>query len=435
MKPYEHFTILEWLTYLEKRHAQEIQLGLDRVRIVGEILGLLTSKALVVTVAGTNGKGSIVASLEAIYKTAGYQVGSYTSPHLISFNERIKINSNSISDECLHQSFLAVEVARGEIPLTYFETATLAALWYFKQHPLDLIILEVGMGGRLDATNVIDADLAIISTIDLDHQAFLGENREAIGYEKAGILRKKRPCVIAEHNPPHSVISYAEQLNCDIYRLGKEYNFQLTEKGFVFSFKEEKLNCSSLPENLHPQSLAAAVTAGFLMRNRLLLTHFNLIEGLKHSALAGRLQWVSARQPFVADILLDVSHNPQSVNYLSYYLTHKLPLKPFTGRIHAVFSALKDKDIEGLVTPLLEIVDYWYPALLEGVRAASCAQLASALCKYGIMKTCFKNPLVAFQAAYQNAIEGDLIVIYGSFYTVGTILPYISHGRDNEIDT
>ena len=210
---YQHFSLAAWLDYLEHRHSEEIQLGLTRVKTVARQLDLLTFDATIIIVAGTNGKGSTVAALETIYRAAGYAVGSYTSPHLIHFNERIRVNLEPITDKTLCAAFTAIEEACESIHLTYFEMATLAALWYFKSFVLDVIILEVGLGGRLDATNIIDADLAIITTIDFDHQAYLGHTKEAIGYEKAGVLRPNQPFIYADKNPPESLITYAKSLN------------------------------------------------------------------------------------------------------------------------------------------------------------------------------------------------------------------------------
>ncbi|CDZ78358.1 Bifunctional protein FolC [Legionella massiliensis] len=406
------FTLTEWLDFLENRHQQEIQLGLARIKKVAESLDLLSPQAKVITVAGTNGKGSTVATLEAIYSAAGYQVASYTSPHLLKFNERIQINKKLISDNDLCKAFSLIEESRGEVPLTYFEMATLAALWYFKQHTLDLIILEVGLGGRLDATNIIDSDLAIITTIDLDHQDYLGNTKEEIGFEKAGILRPKCLFVYADKNPTASIIDQAISLETSSFIQGRDYEFSLGENSIELHFQGER---TELPKpKLHPNSVVAAIIASILLGEGLPLTHAHWQQGLQTLSLAGRLQVVNSKRM----TLFDVAHNPQAVRHLAEYLGNHYPQK----RIHAVFSALKDKDIPGLIAPLLSCVTNWYPALLETKRAASKEQFIKAFDQFGINTSCYDNPLLAYQSACEEASMDDLIVVYGSFITVSDLI-------------
>ncbi|CEK10873.1 bifunctional tetrahydrofolate synthase/dihydrofolate synthase [Legionella hackeliae] len=415
MKQYRNFTVAQWLHYLENRHQQEIQLGLNRIYKVAESLFLLKPQAKVISVAGTNGKGSTVAALEAIYKNAGYQVASYTSPHVVSFNERIKINQQPISDEALAEAFCVIEEGRGSTFLTYFEMATLAALWYFKKHSIDVLILEVGLGGRLDATNIVDADLAVITTIDLDHQEFLGNNKESIGYEKAGILRYGKPVIYADSNPPKSITAAVSSLNCPLYRLGDNYNYELDDTVLKFVFGEHIIE---LPRPvLHANSIAAAVMASFCLQAALPVTAVQIVESLKGLLLPGRLHFINGR----VMTLLDVSHNPQAVNYLAKHIENLR----WPGAIHAVFSALKDKDIPALIEPLTKLVDYWYPALLTGKRAASEEQFSAAFHIYGIVPFSYADPLLAYEAACNVASTGDLIVVYGSFVTVGQVLPAV----------
>lgn len=413
MKQFKQLTKNEWLEFLENRHQQEIQLGLSRISQVAKLMGLNQVDAKVITVAGTNGKGSTVASLEAIYLAAGYQVASYTSPHLLVFNERIRLNQKPITDEDLCEAFSLIEEARGEIALSYFEVTTLAAFWYFKQHALDLIILEVGLGGRLDATNIIDADLAIITTIDFDHQQFLGNTKEAIGYEKAGILRKNKPVIFADTNPPKSILIQAEELETPCFFLGKHYDYFLQEKDFKFVYENQLIQF--VKPSLHPNAVAAALMASFCLQKELPINDAQRIKGLKTVFLAGRLQL------FQGDLttLFDVAHNPQSVSYLTEFIKN-LPKK---GKIHAVFSALKDKDLQGLVEPLKEQVDYWYLAMLSGKRAASTEQLMALFANTpGLVPLCYSDPLAAYQAACNEATADDLIIVYGSFITVGKVL-------------
>jgi dihydrofolate synthase / folylpolyglutamate synthase len=415
MKQYKHFTAIEWLNYLENRYQQEIQLGLSRIKQIAEILDLLRPKAKIITVAGTNGKGSTVATLEAIYLAAGFQVASYTSPHLLAFNERIRINQKQITDEQLCVAFSTIEEHRGQIPLTYFEMTTLAALWHFKQHSLDLIILEVGLGGRLDATNIIDADLAIITTIDFDHQAFLGNTKEAIGYEKAGILRANKPFIFADKNPPSSILRQAVMLNAAMYFYGREYDYYLSQESLEFVFQDVIIK---LPQpTLHYNSVAAALMASLLFQEDLPVNRVCLPQAIKNLFLPGRLQLINGR----VLTLLDVSHNSQSVQYLSEYIKNCHSKRV----VHAVFSALKDKDIAGIIAPMQSCVNYWYPAKLMSKRAASAEQLVAAFSLYGHTPSLHPDPLSAYQVACNQAKEGDLIIVYGSFLTVGMIMPAV----------
>ncbi len=258
-------------------------------------MDLLNPNTKIITVAGTNGKGSTVASLEAIYWAAGYQVASYSSPHLLAFNERIKINRQPISAQQLCDAFCVIEEARSAINvhLTYFEVATLAALWHFKQHCLDLIILEVGLGGRLDATNIIDADLAIITTIDFDHQTFLGNTKEAIGFEKAGILRANKPLIFADNNPPKSILKQAHAHNTPLYLYGREYNYLLRANGLQFVTSEQIID---LPQpQLHCNAVAAAIMASICLQTLLPVQYSQLMQGIKSASLMGRLQFVKGR--------------------------------------------------------------------------------------------------------------------------------------------
>lgn len=412
MKHYSDFSVDEWLNYLENSHQQEIQLGLTRVREVAETLNLIVSKAKIITIAGTNGKGSTVAALEAIYLSAGFKVGSYTSPHLLAFNERIKINHKPISDEDLCRAFTVIEQGRAKIDLTYFEIATLAALWHFKQQNLDLIILEVGLGGRLDATNIVDSDLAIITTVDLDHQDFLGDNREAIGFEKAGILRASKPFIFADKNPPSSIVNQAAELHTSSFFYGLDYDFLLKDEKIELKFQDEIIE---LPKTkLHPHSAMAAVIASLLLKENLPLNHHHCQQALNTAFISGRLQFIHSK----VNTLVDVAHNPQAANYLAQFIKNYRP----KSKIYAVFSALADKDLPGLIEPLLEQVDYWIPALLSAKRAASREQLAQAFGLFKLNPICYDSPLLAYKEALTLAKPDDIILVYGSFYTVAAIM-------------
>ncbi len=411
------WSLSDWLYHLENRYQQEIQLGLARISQVARLLQLNKPRAKVITVAGTNGKGSTIASLEAIYLAAGYRVGSYTSPHLEKYNERIRVARKTIFDQALCQAFRVIEAGRDNIPLTYFEMTTLAALWYFKQQKVDLILLEVGLGGRLDATNIIDSDLAIVTTIDLDHQEFLGTTKEQIAKEKAGILRKGCPFVFADENLPTSLLAQAKFLQCPSYILKQNYAYRLIEDTFEFRYEDQTIRFPR--PKLHPQAIAAAIMASQLMMNQLPIVETHYRQGLSNASIPGRLQFIATKIP----TLLDVSHNPQAVNFLGKYLNEHPP----KGKIHAVFGALQDKAISELIKPMVKWVTFWYPAFLPTKRAALKMHYDSAFrAYYKKLPRYYSCPRNAYSTALQQAESDDLIVVYGSFYTVGEVMIALS---------
>lgn len=400
----------QWLEKLENRHQQEIQLGLARILKIAQKLRLNTPKAKVITVAGTNGKGSTVSALEMIYHTAGFKVGAYTSPHLLRFNERIRVNLDPITDADLCSIFSHIESARESTVLTYFEMTTLAALYYFQQKNLDIIILEVGIGGRLDATNIINPDLAIITTIDFDHQDYLGDNLDKIGSEKAGILRESIPFIYADSNPPQSIIDAATSLNTRTFIYGKEYSIVDKSSSWDLNFLDQSINLLPKPK-IQLKSAAAAIIASQLLG---LNDHQVFSKAMEAIFIPGRLEL----QPGIVSVLYDVSHNPQSARLLAQKLN---AIKK--GRVHAVFSALKDKDIDGLIFPLKTQVDYWYPAQLESKRSLNVQDLLLKLKNAEIsVDICYNSPLQAFAAATCAARPDDLIVVYGSFLTVAAVM-------------
>lgn len=420
---YLTFSVDDWLDHLENRYVDEIQLGLTRVMKVALHLKLLDWHAKIITVAGTNGKGSTVAALESIYMAAGYQVATYTSPHLLSFNERICVQRQPITNEALCEAFRLIEVARLETPLTYFEVTTLAALWYFKQFKLDVIILEVGLGGRLDATNIINADLAIITTIDLDHQAYLGHTKEAIGLEKAGILRPQKPFIYADVNPPKSIIKQAQALKTPMYYLGVDYSFEIFHDTVQVELsdrlqkitKQTSLFHLPLP-TIHLNAAIAACMASLCLATYLPVNLVQLGQAMQKISIKGRQQVIGD----TVKTVFDVSHNPQAVKLLANFLNNQRDTK---GKIHAVFSALKDKDLCGLINPMQSCVDFWYPAILVNPRAATEALLKSAFnAENCLVPHWFEGPLAAYHAAQLKAKPGDLIVVYGSFLTVNAVM-------------
>lgn len=413
-KPWSEWDLNQWLNSLENRNTQEIQLGLTRILEVAEKINLHTSDCKVITVAGTNGKGSTVGALEMIYHTAGYKVGAYTSPHLIHFNERIRVNLKPISDEDLCQAFSFIEEARDSVPLTYFEITTLAALLYFKQQNLDIIILEVGLGGRLDATNIIDADLSIITTIEYDHQDYLGTTLESIGYEKAGILRQGKPFIYADKTPPSSIIQVARNLAVPCYFY--DIDFSIHEESGFWEFNGLGKQIKELPKpKIQLKSASAALMACLLLAQDMPVSQRHLNLAMENITVLGRLQFHQSS----ISILYDVAHNAQSARLLAETMKNK----EIKGQVHAVFSALKDKDILGLIFPLKDCVDRWYPSQLDNKRASSATLLCSIFEEAGIfVEVCYTSPLIAFQTALSQATAGDLILVYGSFFTVGQVM-------------
>lgn len=467
-KPLTNWNLNQWLSFLEKNNPQhKVELGLDRIVQVAQRFNVTDLPGKIITVAGTNGKGSTVNALETIYHCAGYKVGSYTSPHLIHFNERIKVNLIPIQDDTLCDLFYAIESVRGDIELSYFEIATLAALVHFKNMQLDIIILEVGLGGRLDATNIIDADVAIITTIDYDHQDYLGTTLDEIGYEKAGILRPKQLFIYADSTPPATILDKAKALNTTTYQYNKDVNLKTSSpsksvfsaqmdnylplgtkpgNGLIpactgttgssdvdcdvthFSFQEDgdqwnfispiqSITQLSKPK-IQLKSASAAIMACSLLHEYLPIGLDSIHQAMEAIFVPGRLQLQQWEQENI-QVLYDVSHNAQSAQLLAK--TIKTDIKK--NKVHAVFSALKDKDILGLILPLKDCVDYWYLAQLDTHRAASAQDLIS-LCKRAeiVTELCYTSPFVAFDEALTQAGSGDLIVVFGSFFTVSHIL-------------
>ncbi|MCH9689829.1 MAG: bifunctional folylpolyglutamate synthase/dihydrofolate synthase [Gammaproteobacteria bacterium] len=424
-----HFSVTDWLNYLEHRHTKEIQLGLSRVKKVAEALNLLHFNAPVITVAGTNGKGSTIAALEAIYTSAGYQVAVYTSPHLLCFNERIRLKKTNILDADLINAFLAIHAIPGSNNLTYFEMVTLAALWYFKQNTPDIILLEVGMGGRLDATNCIDADLAIITTIDLDHEAWLGATRAKIATEKAGIFRPHQHAVYADSTPPQTLLDKASALEIKLLILHQAYDFKVTDTSFIFSTPDGFYLKLSRP-CIHSKAFASAIMASLTLQPILPVSKLNYLSAAKQVTILGRQQWLPTKIP----TLLDVAHNLQAVKHLADYLkTHTVQ-----GQVHAVFSGLRDKTLYDLMQPMRAYVHTWYLTTLNHARGATSSLLKAAYyrAKNEHPKIVFDDPTTAFTAAIDAAKPGDIIVVYGSFFLVSAIMhAHVHQGEQNELSS
>ncbi len=420
-EPSKGWTLEQWLYYLEHRHSQAIQLRLVNAAHVATVMNVLKWSIPVITVGGTNGKGSTVTALAAIYQAAGYRVGQFTSPHLFRFNERICINQQPIADADLCQLFSRIETARAETSLTYFEMSLIAALLYFKEASLDVLILEVGVGGRLDATNIIDADLAIVTTVDLDHQDLLGADKEAIGAEKAGIFRKGQPCIYADFLPPSSLLCHAQSLETKMLRLGEDYDFHIVDNQLHIQHPFQSTPLVLPLPTLHPHAAVSAVIASLCLQTQLSVSEKDWSTAMQTMRIPGRQLWVPGEISF----LYDVAHNPQAAIALAQCIENKLAAteKLRQGKIHAVFSALKDKDVCGLIRPLSPIVEQWYPAGLSGQRAASQEQLQIAFRDVlGEQPHCYADPIQATQAALAAAKPGDWIIVYGSFLLVGAVM-------------
>ena len=399
-------SLSDWLSYLEKIHPSVIDLGLHRVGLVADRLGLRQLPATVVTVGGTNGKGTTCALLEAIYRAAGYRVGVYSSPHLLRYNERVRIQGQDASDAELCQAFAAVEAARGEVSLTFFEFGTLAALWLFRAAAPDLVLLEVGLGGRLDATNLVESDLAVVTSIALDHCDWLGDTREAIASEKAGIYRPGKPAISGEPNPPVTLAQTAQAIGAKLLQVGAD--FRRHEAEAVWHFQGARQQWRELPYPELP--LDNAVTALAVVEQLSQPIDSAAIRtGLAGARLAGRMQLLRT-QP---QVTLDVAHNPHS----AHYLARQLAARGKVGRRLAVAGMLKDKDIRQTLGELVELVDLWFLADLHGARAAL-AQELSAVLPSESARHCYASVADAYREALATAQEQDEIIVLGSFHTV-----------------
>ena len=423
----QYFSDLQsWLAFLETAHPVGIDMGLTRIKKVQQALDL-KFQCPVVTVAGTNGKGSICAFLESIYSEAGYRVACHTSPHFLDFTERARVDRQSVSEEQLLKHFHAVEKARSSlnelVSLTYFEFTTLAILHLFASMQLDVVILEVGLGGRLDAINIIDADCAIIGSIDLDHTALLGNTRELIAIEKAGIMRQGKIAVCADPLPPSTLVEYADQLGVDLWLHGRDFNVSGDQQQWGWSGRTRRLNGLAYPALRGANQLinAAAVIAALMsLRDTLPVGVQAIRNGFAMVDLPGRFQ-VLAGQPTV---VLDVAHNPHASSALAASLD-KMGYFPFT---HAIFGVMSDKDIEGVIRPMLGIVDYWHCVNLNIPRAATALKLQHTLENMGVKNTnesgvtSHETVDEAYQKTFELIGQNDRIVVFGSFLTVSAVM-------------
>jgi dihydrofolate synthase/folylpolyglutamate synthase len=420
-------TLAEWLAWQETLHPQSIDLGLVRVGRVFKAMGQGGRTPFTITVGGTNGKGSCVAMLDAILRSAGYKVGTYTSPHILRYNERIRIDGQPVSDERVCAAFERIDRARGDTTLSFFEFGTLAALDIFSGENLDVQVLEVGLGGRLDAVNLIDADAALIASLDIDHQEWLGHTREAIGLEKAGIFRAGQAAVVGDPDTPASVIRFAEENGVRLHRLGQDFGYETSGESWTWQGCGTRLTdlpFPAIPGEHQLMNASAVLEVLHLVTAQRPVSREAIRDGLRKVDLAGRFQLFPGDIP----VLLDVAHNPQAVKILANHVR-----RHFAGRrIHAVFAVMRDKDIAGIVDHIGDVVDRWYLAPLAMPRAATPEHLVEIFRNAGITAVDhgFADVGEAFARARRDARTGDLILVFGSFFLVSE---YLAHSAWREV--
>lgn len=408
--------LVTWLHYLEHLHAQAIDLGLERVKQVAGHLQLLQPAPTVFTVAGTNGKGTTCCTLESILLAAGLRVGVYSSPHLVRYTERVRIQGKELPEALHTQAFADIEAGRGAVSLTYFEFGTLSALQLFKQANLDVVILEVGLGGRLDATNIVDADVSVVTSIAIDHTDWLGNDRESIGREKAGIFRQGRPAVVGEPDMPGTIADVAAEKGAQLHRRGRDWEYSMQRETWSWQDKQRELSRLPLP-NVPLANAATALAA--LHYSSLNVSEEAIRQGLQHAALPGRFQTVQASPR----LILDVAHNPHAAAYLA----NRLAELPKTGKVRAVVGMLSDKDIAGTLAHLTPLVDAWYCAPLEGPRGATAQQIAEHLTR----SQSFLDVVTAWKQAMSEATEQDIVIVCGSFHTVAHVMEALDEEKAN----
>ncbi|OAM52842.1 bifunctional folylpolyglutamate synthase/dihydrofolate synthase [Methylovorus sp. MM2] len=408
-----------WLEYIEALHPKSIAMGLGRVNEVKQRLHLDTIFPVII-VAGTNGKGSTCAMLERIYHEAGYRVGCYASPHLLRYNERVRVACQEVSDDDLCNAFAAVEHARQAVALTYFEFGTLAAFWHFAHAGLDVAVLEVGLGGRLDAVNVFDPACSIVTSIDMDHMDFLGNTREHIGYEKAGVFRSNVPAICGDMNPPASLLSHASQIHADLRLIGRDFSFKAQPQSWRYiadgTIADSDLPFPALVGDFQLMNASAVMAAIDVLQPQLPVNIDHITQGLNNVSLSGRFQKI-AETP---EVLLDVAHNPHAARALA----GNLASSTCEGQTIAIFAMLADKDIPGVVAEVVEHIDCWYVADIDNVRGAKAVQLDEIIMQISpdakVKK--FTSVNSAYQQACLDVAENDRIIVCGSFFTVADVM-------------
>lgn len=417
-------TLNDWLSHLEKAHPTIIELGLQRVGTVRDRLGIHFDCPVII-VGGTNGKGSTCAMLESILMQGGYKVGLYTSPHLIHFNERARINGVSVVDQIFVDAFHLVDRARQEISLSYFEFTMLGCTRIFAEARLDVVILEVGLGGRLDAVNIFDADVAIVTSVDIDHVAYLGNTRELIGFEKAGIFRSGKTAICSDPQPPQTLVDHAVEIGADLWLFGRDFNYSGDQQQWNYAGRQQRRNSLAYPSLRGANQLlnaSAALAALEALRERLPLGAQEIRTGMVMIDLPGRFQVLPGKPA----VVLDVAHNPHAAATLHQNLGN-MGFHPYT---YAVFGAMQDKDIAGIIAQLKTQIDHWCLTDLPLPRAATGQQIEKLLIQQNVLEDtektiqCFENPANAYTYAISKAGENDRIVVFGSFLTVAGVIEH-----------
>ncbi len=415
-----HFDTLKgWLDWQENLHPLTIDLGLDRVKRVYQALNPNKISPITITVAGTNGKGSCIAYLEAIYKAQGYRVGTYSSPHILKYNERIKINGEPVSDSIICEAFKKIETVRNETSLSYFEFGTLAALIIFQNSNLDVQLLEVGLGGRLDAVNIVEPDITLITSIGIDHVDWLGSTREAIGREKSGIFRKNTPAIVGDIDPPETVIETAHKKNAQLYLINTDFHYK--KQGAIWDWTSSHRIIYDIPEpglkgEHQYRNASSAILAVNLLSEKLPINEVAIRNGIQNIHLLGRFQLINDKIP----VLLDVGHNPEAVKTLVDYLKMSFPNK----KIHAIFSMMKDKDIASVLEIMNPVIFDWFFTPLSNPRTIPEEIMKNIFSKSSVNRVSFgyKNFSDAFKAAQSQSQSGDLLLVFGSFFLVSECL-------------
>jgi len=406
----------EWLCFLENIHHSEIDMGLERISVIAERLAIDLSFAKVITVAGTNGKGTTCAFLENVLLAKNKTVAVYSSPHIDKFNERLRVNKQDIDDQSLINAFNQIEQSRADVSLTYYEYTTLAAFLVMMNVRPDIIILEVGLGGRLDATNIIDADIAVITTVDLDHQIFLGNDRESIGFEKAGIMRESQLVVVGDNQPPDSVLNHANKLNTELHLRNRDFDIVQNKMAGTWQWQHNETNFSHLPEPHIPvDNIATALMVLVLLNTN--ISNDMLKKVIRETKVSGRTEMLVDN----CQVMLDVGHNPLAARYLADRIA-----KLKVNKVHAVVGMLADKDIYNTLTPLLGHIDQWYAASLDVPRGANASQLVEYITETPNKALFFDNAVDGYKMAQQHAKKDDLILVFGSFFTVAQVRAYLN---------
>lgn len=424
-------TLGEWLAYLEQLHPSAIDMGLERSQQVAARLGLGRPAPRVITVTGTNGKGSTCAFVAALLQAQGLKVGVYSSPHLLRYNERVQLNGVEATDEQLCEAFAALDAGRGDTSLTYFEMGTLAAFWLFEREQLDAVVLEVGLGGRLDTVNVVDADLALITSIGVDHTDYLGDTRESVAYEKAGILRPGKPALCGDLDPPHTLLDKVRELDCPFFLRGRDFSLDVADDHWSWRGVDARglgVELHGLPLLNLPMENAALALQAYLLLD-LPWNAGQIADTLQRTRVVGRLdrrafEWQGKR----LDLLLDVGHNPHAAQYLARRLASHVP----KGRRLAVFGLLSDKDLEGVVAPLLSSVQAWAVAPLDTPRSRSADDVQALLQNLGATVTSHASVIAALEAQCTVATAEDEILLFGSFYCVAEALEWLARRSTEE---